>query len=74
MNTGRAPTRLLIGPTALKRVAVCYRLVDMLVHDINVVADLTKHDPTAPSPEDGTPIDGTRAGVAEGQSPIPQSS
>jgi hypothetical protein len=37
-----------------------YSLVDMRVHDINVVADLTRHDPTAPNPEEN---DGTVRGL-----------
>ncbi len=34
-------------------------LVGMRVHDIRVVADLTRHDPTAPDPEEPVAYDGT---------------
>jgi len=37
-----------------------YTLVDMRIHDVNLVADLTRHDPPAPDPEDPVDYDGTR--------------
>ncbi|RDE14475.1 MAG: hypothetical protein C4K49_07655 [Candidatus Thorarchaeota archaeon] len=40
-----------------------YSLVDMRVHDINVVADLTRHDPTAPDPEEPIGYDGSTEGA-----------
>ena len=42
-----------------------YGMVELRVHDINVVADLTRHDPTAPDPDESVVNDGTPFGIAE---------
>ncbi|MCF2138394.1 MAG: hypothetical protein K9W43_14275 [Candidatus Thorarchaeota archaeon] len=42
-----------------------YNLVQMRIHDINVVADLNRHDPTAPDPDKPVSFDGTGTGVTE---------
>ncbi len=42
-----------------------YSLVDMRIHDINVVADLTRHDPTAPDPDEPVDYDGTSTSSGE---------
>jgi hypothetical protein len=39
-----------------------YNLVDMRIHDINVEADLNRHNPNAPSPDDPVESDGTAQG------------
>ena len=55
----------------IKYVAIlgyCYSscsLVDMRIHDINVVADLNRHDPAAPDSEEPAELDGTAEGVSE---------
>ncbi|RLI47709.1 MAG: hypothetical protein DRO73_11250 [Candidatus Thorarchaeota archaeon] len=36
-----------------------YSLVSMRIHDINVVADLNKHNPTAPNPDEPVECDGS---------------
>ncbi len=38
-------------------------LLQLRVHDINVVADLNRHDPTAPDPEEPQEFDGTVEGA-----------
>ena len=40
-----------------------YDLVEMRVHDIRVVADLNRHDPTATDPEEPVVYDGTERGL-----------
>jgi hypothetical protein len=40
-------------------------LVDMRIHDINVVADLNRHDPNDPNPEEPAEYDGTNEGRYE---------
>ena len=42
-----------------------YNLVDMRIHDINVVADLNRHNPNAPNPDDPVEHDGTIHGNTE---------
>ena len=42
-------------------------MVDLRVHDINVVADLMRHDPNAPDPDTQQPLDGTADGRRESQ-------
>ncbi|RLI58532.1 MAG: hypothetical protein DRO93_09670 [Candidatus Thorarchaeota archaeon] len=55
----------------IKYVAVlgyCYsscEVVEMRIHDIGVVADLNRHDPTGPDPERSRPFDGTCSGTTE---------
>ncbi len=44
--------------------ASSYTLVDVRVHDINVVADLSRHDPTAPDTDEPVDYDGTIKGTA----------
>jgi hypothetical protein len=39
-----------------------YNLVDMRIHDINVEADLNRHNPNAPNPDDPVDSDGTATG------------
>lgn len=39
-----------------------HSLVDMRIHDINVVADLNRHNPNAPNPDDPVDSDGTATG------------
>ncbi|MCF2138392.1 MAG: hypothetical protein K9W43_14265 [Candidatus Thorarchaeota archaeon] len=40
-----------------------YGLVGMRIHDINVVADLNRHDPTAPGQGEAVESDGTAGGI-----------
>ncbi len=72
-RTGGSGTPSLIGgcdnaSRVIKYVAVlAYRysgvdLMGMRVHDIRVVADLTRHDPTAPDPDEPVGDDGTVTG------------
>ncbi|NWF95801.1 MAG: hypothetical protein HXY34_06630 [Candidatus Thorarchaeota archaeon] len=42
-----------------------YSLVDMRVHDVNVVADFNRHDQNSPSPTEPVEEDGTCPGTAE---------
>ncbi|RLI56196.1 MAG: hypothetical protein DRO93_11445 [Candidatus Thorarchaeota archaeon] len=43
-----------------------YDVVRMRIHDVNVVADLNRHDPTAPDPDVPQEFDGTLGGKGEG--------
>ena len=42
-----------------------YDVVTMRVHDIRMVADLSRHDPTAPDSEEPVELDGMAEGVSE---------
>ncbi len=60
-----APTSNLNGVLRVKYVVILgyqyssYNLVSMRIHDINVVADLTRHDPTVQTPDEPVAYDGT---------------